>query len=194
MSVYTDPWLLDVRGARGVLPAPPLDRTDREAARANGTEGEAGKLAPEFAPTRCEPVQTETTVDKLRRGEGHTGQPGGIAVSGCAGKGKHPLATSVSGCHGVGATGLEPVTPSVSSKGTPDPTGTHKGLAAGTPVACSNACTSEPTGGQAGSLQALAAALLGLSSEDRAKLAAMLLGQQATQTERGRSPHVSSNP
>jgi hypothetical protein len=117
MSVYTDPRLLDVRGALDVLPALPLDGTDREAAQATGTEGEAGKFAPEFAPTRCKPVQTETTVDKSRRGEDHTGPASGIAVSGCVDKGKHPPTTAVNGCPQVGATGLEPVTPSVSKRG-----------------------------------------------------------------------------
>jgi hypothetical protein len=109
MSVYTDPRLLDVRGALDVLAALPLGGTDREAARATGTEGEAGKLAPEFAPTRCKLVQTEATVDKTRTGEGHTGQASGIAASGCADKGKHPLTRAVNGCPPVGATGLEPV-------------------------------------------------------------------------------------
>jgi integrase len=114
MSVYTDPRLLDVRGALDVLPALPLDGTDGEAVQATGTEGETGKFAPGFAPTWCKPGHTEATVDKTRGGNGHTGQESDIAVSGCADKGKHPLTTVVSGCHGVGATGLEPVTPSVS--------------------------------------------------------------------------------
>src|SRR5438477_6836300 len=74
-----------------------------------GTEEEAGKFTPEFAPTRGKLVQTETTVDKTRRGEHHTGQASGIAVSGCADKGKYPLTTAVNGCPQVGATGLEPI-------------------------------------------------------------------------------------
>jgi hypothetical protein len=115
MSVYTDPRLLDVRGALDVLPTLPLDGTDREASRATGTEGEAGKFAPEFAPTRCKPVQTGTAVDNTRRGEHHTGQASGIAVTSSSVKGKHPLTSAVSGCPQMGATGLEPVTPSVSS-------------------------------------------------------------------------------
>jgi integrase len=116
MSVYTDPRLLDVRGALDVLPALPLDGTRQEAARATGTEGEAGKFAPEFAPTRCKLVQTETTVDKTGGGEDHASEPSGIDVSSSPVKGKHPLTTAVNGCLGVGAIGLEPMTPSVSKR------------------------------------------------------------------------------
>ena len=48
MNVYTDPALLDVRGALDALPALPLDGNQgaSEAARATGTEDEAGKFAP----------------------------------------------------------------------------------------------------------------------------------------------------
>jgi integrase len=40
MNVYTDPRLLDVRGALDVLPALPLDGADREVPRGMGSEGE----------------------------------------------------------------------------------------------------------------------------------------------------------
>jgi integrase len=40
MNVYTDPRLLDVRGALDALPVLPLDGADREAPRGMGTEGE----------------------------------------------------------------------------------------------------------------------------------------------------------
>src|SRR5262249_25263814 len=39
MNVYTDPRLLDVRGALDALPALPLEGADREVARGMGTEG-----------------------------------------------------------------------------------------------------------------------------------------------------------
>jgi hypothetical protein len=44
---------------------------------------------------------------------------------------------------------------------------------------CTAGCTSKAKTDNAGTVEALAAALLGLSPEDRARLAAMLLGQQA---------------
>ena len=80
----------------------------------------------------------------------------------------------------MGATGLEPVTPSVSNKGTPDAGETAKGLTAAAPSACTTACTSTAETANAGTVDALAAALLALSPRDRARLAAMLLGQGAT--------------
>src|SRR5262249_30100597 len=74
----------------------------------------------------------------------------------------------------VGATGLEPVTPSVSSNGQPVASVDGEGVAASPPAVCTPVCTS-PTA--AANLDALAAALLGLSPEDRARLAALLLGK-----------------
>jgi hypothetical protein len=46
------------------------------------------------------------------------------------------------------------------------------------PSGCTSGCTSEVKSEQADPLAPLAAALLGLSAADRARLAAMLLGQQ----------------
>jgi hypothetical protein len=49
----------------------------------------------------------------------------------------------------------------------------------GPPSACTPACTSEGKPDRADPVVALAAALLGLSPEDKARLAALLLGQEA---------------
>jgi hypothetical protein len=70
------------------------------------------------------------------------------------------------------------VTPSVSSKSPPHASGNQPELTSSPADACTTACTSEEKPTQTPSLEALAAALLGLSPEDRAQLAAMLLGQQ----------------
>ena len=70
------------------------------------------------------------------------------------------------------------MTPSVSSKGTSDASEIGEGLAASASDACTGACTNEAKPEQADPLATLAAALLGLSPEDRARLAAMLLGQE----------------
>jgi len=75
------------------------------------------------------------------------------------------------------------VTPSVSSLGTPDASEISKGLAANTSDACTTACTSKGESGQADPVAALAAALLNLSPDDRARLAAMLVGKQTPQAE-----------
>ena len=74
----------------------------------------------------------------------------------------------------MGVTGLEPVTPSVSNKNPPFASEIVKGLAASDPATCTPACTSEPKTVNAGTVEALAAALRSLSPADRARLAALL--------------------
>jgi hypothetical protein len=69
MGVYTDPKLLDVRGALDALPGLPLDGREKEANRATGTADVPSRFAPGFAPTRCKPVQTVAIPDKME-GEG----------------------------------------------------------------------------------------------------------------------------
>jgi hypothetical protein len=83
----------------------------------------------------------------------------------------------------MGATGLEPVTPSVSSKGIIDASGNQQGLTADTSDRCTIRCTSEPQPANAGTVEALAAALLTLSPADRARLAALLVAGQQGQPE-----------
>jgi hypothetical protein len=79
----------------------------------------------------------------------------------------------------VGATGLEPVTPSVSSKGPSDASETGKGLVTAAPARCTSGCTSTSETANAATVEALAVALLGLSAADRGRLVALLLGQDA---------------
>jgi hypothetical protein len=67
------------------------------------------------------------------------------------------------------------VTPSVSSKSPSLATDAFKRLAASTTDGCTGGCTGGGKTEQADPLAALAAALLGLSPADRARLAAMLL-------------------
>jgi integrase len=79
MNVYTDPKLLDVRGALDALPALPLHaargEADAEGVRATGTdENAARKFAPGFVPTRYKPVQTESSADKKAVDGGKDGQ------------------------------------------------------------------------------------------------------------------------
>ncbi len=69
------------------------------------------------------------------------------------------------------------MTPSVSSKGTSDASETGKGVTASEPDVCTRVCTSQGEPKQPDPLAPLAAALLGLSVADRARLAAMLLAQ-----------------
>jgi integrase len=120
MSVYTDPALLDVRGALDALPLLALGegQVEGESLQGTGTEGDfrhgVCSLAPTLAPTPDKPVQ-EGSFLVIPEDVGRQGTEGGsLAVSGCGDKRKHPPTIPVSGCHRVGATGLEPVTPSVS--------------------------------------------------------------------------------
>jgi hypothetical protein len=69
------------------------------------------------------------------------------------------------------------VTPSLSSKGSPDTKETDKGLTATAPNACTPACTNEAKSEQTDPVAALATVLLSLSPADRANLAALLSGQ-----------------
>src|SRR5262249_24075753 len=67
MGVYTDPKLLDVRGALDALPALPLqsEQSEGQTLRATGTGGEvARKFVPGFVPTPCKAVQTESSAGK----------------------------------------------------------------------------------------------------------------------------------
>src|SRR5436309_14227566 len=67
----------------------------------------------------------------------------------------------------MGATGLEPVTPSVSSKDPPDASGNQQELTTNPSDRCTSGCPSGPETGSTQTVEALAAALLGLSPTDR---------------------------
>ena len=71
------------------------------------------------------------------------------------------------------------MTPSVSSKEPSDASETGKGLVTAAPGRCTSGCTSTAETANAGTVEALAVALLALSPRDRARLVAMLLGPGA---------------
>jgi integrase len=102
MNVYTDPALLDVRGALDALPALPLDDLDRRqqsAALATGTDDRSASLSPRsVAPTADKQGQTLSQTGKLSS----RGTPHALAASGSSDKRKEPLTTGVSGssCRG----------------------------------------------------------------------------------------------
>jgi integrase len=81
MNVYTDPRLLDVRGALEVLPALPLDAADRgQAGVVTGTDAkETRTLSPLLAPTADKQGQALSLPGNPDRG----GQASTLAVSGC---------------------------------------------------------------------------------------------------------------
>jgi integrase len=97
MNVYTDPALLDVRGALNVLPDLPLEGATREAIRATGTDPGSRKFAPGFAPTLDKRVQTGAPPGKIGDAGTPDAHPEGVAVSASPGKEKDPLSIPDSG-------------------------------------------------------------------------------------------------
>jgi hypothetical protein len=92
MNVYTDPALLDVRGALDALPPLPLggNQTEEQTARATGTDAAAGRT---LAPTAFNRGQEPSKAgDPFSRDPSAT-----LAVSGSPVKRKEPLTFPVSG-------------------------------------------------------------------------------------------------
>jgi hypothetical protein len=102
MNVYTDPKMLDVARAVDALPAlPPVEKA-----------GE--RIAPEIAPSRCNPGHVEGNPGN-GLASGRMMVAGDLVVgSALPVNEKGPVTTPVTGPSQVGATGFEPVTPSVS--------------------------------------------------------------------------------
>jgi integrase len=101
MGVYTDPKLLDIRGALEALPSLPLTSTGREKAAglATGTDNAAAvPFVPRFVPTQYKPSTNQATADKSGMGEGEKDSRQTPAVTADSVKGKHPLTIPVSGC------------------------------------------------------------------------------------------------
>ena len=119
MNVYTDPKLLDVHGALEALPELSLDTARKDisdAVKATGTTGmPLSQFARQFAVNPCKPMQTGSILDNGLSIGSANDHDVTLAISACGDKQKHPPTSAVSGCLEVGATGLEPVTPSVSS-------------------------------------------------------------------------------
>ena len=119
---------------------------------------------------RCK-IQCSNRTEMSRKAtQQETKNPGFSGVC----EGLHSLAI-----HHVGGTGLEPVTPSLSSNGTCDASIDSKALTPTTPAACTSACTSESKNAndpppEDVSLENLAAALAKLPQADRERLVAML--------------------
>jgi hypothetical protein len=106
MNTYTDPRLLDVHGALDVLPTLPLDRGDVLEEKATGTTGCSRELAPEADQSGV----SWSTGDKRVTDEEDRRSEDQIDVSGCDGKRKPSLTSSVNEGHQVGANGFEPST------------------------------------------------------------------------------------
>jgi Phage integrase family len=101
MQVYTDPKLLDVRGALDSLPMLPLDNGQRdiaEAARATGTDDlRQSPLAPTLAPTFDKRVQKPSFAVKTTGVIAFDGGKRGFDASSGVDKRKEPLTSAVKG-------------------------------------------------------------------------------------------------
>jgi hypothetical protein len=162
MNVYTDSALLDVRGALDMLPALLLggERTKGEAVRATGTDPlPPAPLGATVAPTGCNRRQFESSPVKQGGGRKRAVTTGAVAVTSIPVKTNQPLTSAVSGFLEMGATGLEPVTPSVSSNSTPDPSSLQQRVAESQAVRCTSGCTAKGENGNASTIQVLAAAV-----------------------------------
>lgn len=95
MGVYTDPKLLDVRAALGVLPALPLDGTGSNQAKVTGTDDSA--LAPVLAPTWCKRGASETIHGKSQAIGAPTAKERPLVATSSRDKRKEPQTTGVSG-------------------------------------------------------------------------------------------------
>ena len=119
MNTYVDPKLLDVAGAVEALPALPLEDGRQNATialSATGTDDlPACSLVPNLVPTTGKLCTLGSILDKLTTNGDSHGKADDIDASGCVVKENNPLTTAVSGLRLVGGTGLEPVTPSLSS-------------------------------------------------------------------------------
>jgi hypothetical protein len=109
MGVYTDPKLLDVRGALDVLPLLPLgDVPQAQTARATGTD--AAALAPALAPHSGKMSASAGMSDHQGHVDRDANQWGGAAVTGVSVNTNGSRSTCGHEPLQVGVTGFEPAT------------------------------------------------------------------------------------
>ena len=101
MQVYTDPKLLDVRGALDSLPMLPLNAGQADiaqAARRTGTDVLGRfQFAPKFAPTLDKPTQPGSFPVKTAGERVSAGERGGLDVTSDVDKRREPLTMAVNG-------------------------------------------------------------------------------------------------
>ena len=124
MNTYTDPRLLDVHGALDALPALPIDGSNTsEAKRATGTDHSIAGLhqfAPGFAPTPDKSSESGAIGDKRQTTSDNRHAAKDSVVSAYPVKRKQPLSLADNGCRKVETKGLEPSTPGLQSRCSPN--------------------------------------------------------------------------
>jgi integrase len=120
MNVYTDPRLLDVHGALDSLPAFKLGAVAAEAGRANGTTGEGPKFAPKFAPRHVPECQKLETAIKLAVDAATDISTSSSDLSDESDSENHAKAKVAIGCQQMETKGLEPSTPALQRRCSPN--------------------------------------------------------------------------
>jgi hypothetical protein len=177
MGVYTDPKLLDVRGALDSLPSLPLNAGQAdiaEAARATGTDH---LRRFQFAPTTDKRVQTPSFPVIMAERNEHTNEPQQIDVTSSPVNGKGPLTNTANEPLSVGVTGFEPATSWSRTNESTVLTLDNKEVTSTPSPVCTTVCTTNQETTKTTNLDALAAELLALPKEERARLLAKLLGE-----------------
>ena len=123
MNTYTDPRLLDVHGALDALPTLPIGGNTDQGEQATGTDGSGAGLhqfAPGFAPETDESSDSRSTRDtRQASGDTRDGWKRNVTSSDVVTKNK-PMAPTDNGCHQVETSGLEPPTPGLQSRCSPN--------------------------------------------------------------------------
>jgi len=120
MNTYTDPKLLDIYGAMDALPALPLDGGEKERRQATGTARAGSPLAPLLAPKTDQPATSWSTGGNRVTDPRSRVERRGVGTSGCQVKRKDPLTNVVNGPTRVETSGLEPPTPGLQSRCSPN--------------------------------------------------------------------------
>ncbi len=121
MNVYTDPRLLDVRGALEVLPDLPLDGNDRAASQqATGTDGMSREFVPGFVPNMDRTGANGTSADKGAVLADERVQETRPVVSAESDKRNDPLSSSDNESLEVEPIGIEPTTSCMPCKRSPN--------------------------------------------------------------------------
>ncbi|MDB5310655.1 MAG: hypothetical protein JWO38_4857, partial [Gemmataceae bacterium] len=126
MGVYTDPRLLDVRGAVEKLPALPLPRGENSGTAGempapgtcNGVGSNPNSVAPAVAPTRCNRGHFGASPGTEARSSGPDNRSPEVVGSAYPVNEKPPVTLGVTGGHRVGPAGFEPTTSCTPSRHT----------------------------------------------------------------------------
>lgn len=180
MNVYTDPRLLDVGEAMESLPSLPLEKGSATSMQATGTAdispaALAPALAPTLAPTPGDSGEILSFAVQSFNDERQNNAEKSVDANRLPDTTNHTQSNGVTGSQPVRMAGLEPAISSFRRWQPGDASEACKEVTPTASGACTTACTNSPEIANAGSVETLAAALLGLLPGDRAKLVALLL-------------------